>query len=149
MKSFKHFLTEVMTPNETIPFLHKVTQEEPDHNDEVHTHTAYQSTIPGKEHDHMVFTSISHDGGRNTHHIQFKVNGGTSRAHYEKSDHGLGLRVYSAVLAHMKHYTETNPNAKNFTFSMNRGITSKSDRSKTRLYKKIAKKFNINLEDIT
>ena len=149
MKSFKTFLTEVMTPNETIPFLHRVIQQEPDHNDEVRTHTAYQSTIPGKENNHRVFTSITHDVGRNTHHIEFLVNGASDRNASVPSDHVNAMKVYSSVLAHMKHYTETNPEAKNFTFRMNRGITSKSTRSKTRLYKKIAKKFNINLEDIT
>ena len=149
MKSFKSFLTEVMTPNETIPFFHKVVQEEPDHNDLVHSHTFYSSIVPGKEHDQRVTTLISHDAERNKHNIKFQVDGETFRDESIPSDHGNAMKVYSSVLSHMKHYTETNPEAKNFTFRMDRGITSKSTRSKSRLYKKIAKKFNINLEDIT
>ena len=135
MKFFKQILTEVMSPSETIPFHVQVSKPEG-----LRTiTTGYYSNFPGKDRTHRVSTFI--DTWRDDHTIGFVSDGMTDRLESVPSDHAHALKVYSTVLAHMKHYIENNPTVKNFSF-----LSDSPDKS--RLYMRLAKKFGVGMMDL-
>ena len=137
MKFFKQILTEVMSPSETIPFHVQVSKLEGYRT----TTTGYYSNFPGKDKTHRVSTFILHDTRSDNHMIGFVSDGMTDRLESVPSDHAHALKVYSTVLAHMKHYIENNPTVKNFSF-----LSDSPDKS--RLYMRLAKKFGVGMVDL-
>ena len=138
MKFFKQILNEVMSPSETIPFKVYISKSE---SDPTLTSTGYYSTFPGKDRTHRVSTFILHDTRGDNHMIGFVSDGMSDRPESVPSDHAHALKVYSTVLAHMKHYIKNNPTVKNFSF-----LSSSPDKS--RLYMRLAKKFGVGMMDL-
>ena len=136
MKFFKQILNEVMSPSETIPFKVHVSKSE---SDPTFTSTGYYSTFPGKDRTHRVSTFI--DTWRDDHTIGFVSDGMSDRPESVPSDHAHALKVYSTVLAHMKHYIKNNPTVKNFSFLSN-------NPDKSRLYMRLARKFGVGMMDL-